>query len=47
VAQQVKPVVDISGVPQLAGYAEMRAEERGGEFRDKFLGGICASAEAS
>ena len=46
-AQQVEPVADISGVPQLAGYAEMRAQKRGGKFRDQLLGGICARAEAT
>jgi hypothetical protein len=34
-------------MPKLALYAQVGAEERGGEFRDKFLGGVGASAEAS
>src|SRR5664280_3636750 len=47
VTQQVEPVIDVPGVAQLAGYAEMGAEERGGELRHHFLGGIRACAEAS
>jgi len=32
VAQEVEPITDVPRVSQLAGYAEMCAEERGGEF---------------
>jgi len=46
VAKQVEPIFDVPGVTKFAGDPEVRAEERRGEFRDQFLGGISPRAEA-
>ncbi len=46
-AQQVEPFIDVPGVAQLAGYAEVGAEECGGEFGHQLLGGVGAGAEAA
>ena len=46
-AQQVEPVAEIAGVPQLALDAEVGAKEGGSELGDQFLGGIGAGAKAS
>ena len=47
VPQQVEPIGDVTGVPQLAFDAEVGTEESGGELRDQFLGGVGAGAEAA
>ena len=44
--EQVEPILDVPRVAQLADDAEVRAEERGGELRDQFLGGVGSGAEA-
>jgi len=47
VSQQVEPIADVAGVPQLTFDAEMGAQEGGGELGDQFLGGVGAGAEAA
>jgi hypothetical protein len=43
--QQRNPIRDVSCVPQLAFDVEMRAQERGRQFRDQLLGRIGPGAE--
>ena len=46
VPEQVEPILDVTGVAQLADNAEIRTEECGREFCDQLLGGIGSGAEA-
>ena len=44
--QKRQPIIDVRGVAELAVYAEVGAEERRGQLRDQFLGGIRARTES-
>ena len=46
VPEQVEPILDVTGVAQLADDPQMRAEKGGGEFRDQFFGGVGSRPEA-